>query len=136
MREIKVSHLLNCTLEDFLAKVGAAPDKIGYPSEVFISNEDAAVLKRNNRRKMRKEHRYASKASIDKGIGLYWLQYGPSNLLGKAVRPGYALVDAKMIEKLHKQHTTPYKYEVTAVSEPTRWEKIKKFFDKHFVFRG
>lgn len=137
MKEVKISHLLNSNLITFLKKVGAAPGPVGYPSEVFLSERDAATLKRNNRKKFRKEYRYASKKVIDISIGTAWLQLGPNTTLGKAIRPGYALIDVDTINAKEKSRTDVYTYKVTFVETPlTRWQKIKKFFDKHFVFRG
>jgi hypothetical protein len=109
---------LNLYLEEFLAKFDATRAMIGYPSHVFISDEDAAVLRRNNRKRYRKQQPDATKHRIDHNIGSYWLQYGPSSLLGKIVRPGYVMVDIVEIDKDARELI------VKAVLKPTLAEQI------------
>lgn len=132
MKQIPISRFLNMSLEDFLQKVGAVQGNSSYPSQVYLSDEDAATLKRAQRRKFRAEKPYLRKRYIDVANETYWLQYGPNTTLGKAVRPGYALIDVDSIPK------TPevYSYKVTAVCIPTRMERIKAFLRKCFAFRG
>lgn len=107
---------LNLTLEDFLVKFDAARAKIGFPQSVFLSDEDAAVLRRNNRRKLRKQYPDGSKHMIDHNIGSYWLQYGPSSLMGKAIRPGYVFVDIADIDNEARKHIIKVEVEPTLSS--------------------
>ena len=73
---------------------------------------------------------------IDDAVGAYWLMYGPSTIVGGAVRPGYALVDVEKIEKdieLSKKPQT-YSYEITAVEAPVTWKtKLYNFITLNWI---
>jgi hypothetical protein len=65
-----------------------------YPSQVYLSDEDYAYLRKQLERSMRKVFgRYATRKGIDYEVGLELLNLGPSTLLGKSIRPGYAVLD-------------------------------------------
>jgi hypothetical protein len=134
MKQVRISHLLNCSLGAFLVKLGAGPNKIGYPQYVYISDDDAAVLKRNNRRKIRKEYPYLSKRKLDNVLGQSWLQYGPNSSLGKVIRPGYALVDVQSIKADEEHRLAPYEYKVTAVEAEYTWkDTLRKIITLNWI---
>lgn len=128
MKEIAVSRYLNMELTEFLNKMGAKDGNTSYPGHVYLSTEDAAQLRRANRRMFRAKYPYASKLKIDSMIGTFWLMYGPNQSISKAVRPGYALVEVEAIEA-DKRASRTYEYKVTAVAAPlTLWQRIKNSY--------
>jgi hypothetical protein len=138
MREVPISRYLNMNLVDLLRKLDAVGETSTYATRVYLSHEDAAVLRRNNRRKIRSQMKYASKKAVDHAIGMDWLNHGPNTSLGKSIRPGWALVDDdgirtdKFVERVRKA----IEEKLEEPQPPTLKERLLAFFEKHFIFRG
>jgi len=126
---------LNKAPEDFLKKFGAVSDetKRAYPQHVFMASADYAVMKRNFRRRVRKDSPYMSKKRLDYAINMHFLQYGPNETLGSALQPGSVLVDLEgiqenialdMVADLNEAIAQPYR--------PSLLSKVKGFFEKNF----
>lgn len=130
---------LKLDLEAFLVRVGAVREKQGFPQHVYLSTEDSAVLRRNARRSLRKQYPRVSKRQIDYGIGSSWLMFGPNELLNRAVRPGYALVNVTAIDESYQrtleareQEAAAAVAEAMAKQKPTIISRMKDFFRKSF----
>jgi len=126
---------LNKAPEDFLRKFGAVSKETGraYPTQVFISYSDYAVMKKNFRRFVKKNAPGISKRKLDESVGMHFLQYGPNDSLGSAVQPGYLLIDVEGIEQnialdqiadLNEAIGQPY--------QQTLGSKVRAFFQKNF----
>jgi len=85
---------LRRSLVELMDKYGLKHANRVYPSFLHMSEEDAAVLRRNNRRQIRAEMPNATKRKVDYTIGMEWLNYGPNTRYGKVLKPGYILIDA------------------------------------------
>lgn len=85
---------LRRSFQDLLVKYGLKGNDRYYPSCLHMSEEDHAVLRRNNRALIREEvGRYISKTMVDQIIDAADLNYGPNTRYGKALKSGYILID-------------------------------------------
>lgn len=77
MNNLKVIKLRKSDLKGnivaLLKRAGLVYKNIAIPQNIFISEQDAKVMRRNTDM-------------------FTWLNLGPSELLGKAIKPGYAIV--------------------------------------------
>lgn len=126
---------LNKNPEDFLKKFGAVSDEMkrAYPQHVFMASADYATLKRNFRRRVRKDSPHMSKKRLDYAVDMHFLQYGPNETLGLALQPGTVVVDLEGIQEnialdiladLNEAIAQPYRQSILS--------KVKGFFEKNF----
>lgn len=131
--------------DQILAKVGAIDLdlKRAYPSHVHMSYQDYTELTRNLRRKVRKLlGRYATKQSVNQAVSLELLQFGPSTVLGEAVRPGYVLVDTEGLQENIDRDRKAIEAEAAAaldlserrerMNQPGVLGAVRGFFEKNF----
>lgn len=108
MKAIKLSKkdLKDTTV--LLKKANAVVGDQAYPGAVYISKEDAALLKANLRAAIKKEFPYLKKGKVDYTLGLEWLNLGPNESLQNVIRPGYILVDTTAIPNIKAKEYEPF----------------------------
>lgn len=103
MKELKVTTKDLKDTRKLLQKAGAINGNIAYPEHVYISKEDAKIVKKNLTNLVKKEYPNLMKSKVTMTVGMEWLNLGPNQSLENAVRPGYILVDEDAIEAAKQQ---------------------------------
>lgn len=99
MKIIKLTkRMLKMYPSDLLIKLEANnPQKnVAYPMHVYFSKEDYKELKKNLIKRLVKQNWNKKERILS--ISFEMFNYGPNESLGKAIRPGYALIDEEAIK--------------------------------------
>lgn len=86
-------------LAQLLKDVGATSGNIGLPEHVYWSAEDEKKTKKAIRAAFLKRYGYMTKRSLDNGVGMEVLNYGPNSSLKNVIKPGYIVVDINAISR-------------------------------------
>lgn len=88
--KIKASFLKN--LPAMYKELGLIEGDRVDPSRVFFSQEDYRKLKKATAQKLKSGNPTLSGKSLENAVSMHLLNLGPSELLAKAIKPGYMLV--------------------------------------------
>ena len=100
MKAVKLTKkMLRMHPADLLLELGAVnmPKTQAYPSCVYMSKADYKELRQNLVKSAKKQYPYATKNRLDSSVNMELLNYGPSESLQDAIKPGYVLLDVDSI---------------------------------------
>jgi hypothetical protein len=90
-----------------------------------MARQDYKLLKKNLVKTAKRAFKNHSAKSIQKIVGTELLQYGPNELIGEGVKPGYVIVDTVGIEE-----NVESDMRAIAAEQAHQKEKVAAFHDK------
>jgi len=99
MKVHKIKKKWYSDLSQMLKDVGAVEGLMGYPGFVYWSAKDEEKSKKAIRKAFKDKYGYMSDRSLDSGVGMEYLQYGPNSALEDVLKPGYLVVDTRAIKE-------------------------------------
>lgn len=101
MKAFKIKKSEYGNLEKFLNRIGAVSKNQAFPSDVFISEKTAKLFKIEYMKLAKKEYPYLKKQRLQNIVSMEWLNLGPYEVPGDAIKTGYVLVDNISINNKH-----------------------------------
>ena len=108
MKTVKLTQkMLKMHPADLIIKLGAVNNArtAVFPQHVYFSKEDYKTLKKNLIDYAKKKNPLSPPRLTSYSVNMDMLNYGPSQKLKEAIRPGYALVDFDAIESENETKT-------------------------------
>jgi len=81
----------NMEVTDLLKSVGLVDGSQAYPSQLYVSKNDAKRLYKKIEAMGRKQG--YTKKGLKNAVGMHWLNYGPNTSLELAIKDGYAIIE-------------------------------------------
>lgn len=63
-----------------------------YPENIYVSDEDYETLENNVKKIIKQEYPGITSKQMTSTLGMHMLNFAPNQSLGKAIKPGYALL--------------------------------------------
>ena len=105
MKTIKLTKRdLKLDLPALLRKVGLVSGNYTYPSDFYVSKNDAEELRKNLTEKAKKQKNpRIPRSQIAKAVAWEWFNFGPNSSLEDSIKDGYALLDFTNLEEAERK---------------------------------